>query len=178
VPRPHGFYDGVLLMDMVSDADGDVAPRLADVDMPVEQALAWHTMLLEQVVRMLCAGLVHGDLSEFNVLIAADGPVIIDLPQAVDAARNNHAAHMLERDVDNLARYFGQFAPQLVDTQYGKEIWALYAAGELQLDSALTGCVAADTKAPDVNAVLAEIASVRAEEELRRERAAAGVLES
>lgn len=172
VPKPHGFFDGVLLMETVTDADGDVAPRLADVDLSPETALEYHDMLIGEVVRMLCAGLVHGDLSEFNILIAADGPVIIDLPQAVDAAGNNHAARMLERDADNLANYLGQFAPQLRGTRYGKEIWQLYEAGELRVGRPLTGQVEEETEPADVEAVLREIEEARAAEERRVQRLA------
>src|SRR5476649_976981 len=125
VPQPYICTDGVLLMELVVDAQGDVAPRLNDVDMSHARALELHELLLSQVVRMLCAGMIHGDLSEYNILLAADGPVIIDLPQAVDAAGNNEAAAMLQRDVDNLATYFGRFAPELLKSSYAKEMWAL-----------------------------------------------------
>lgn len=168
VPKPYGFYEGVLLMEMIVDADGDAAPRLADVDLLPEQAAQYHQILIEQVVRMLCAGLVHGDLSEFNILISADGPVIIDLPQAVDAAGNNHAARLLERDVENLANYLGQFAPQLLDTDYGKEIWMHFEAGSLTPDTVLTGIAQRNTMPADVDAVLKEIEDVR-EEAMRRQ---------
>ena len=125
VPKPHNFCDGVLLMELVTDAQGDAAPRLNDVDFTPEQARVHHGTLLAEVVRMLCAGVVHGDLSEFNVLLGASGPVIIDLPQAVDAAGNNHASRMLLRDVANLRGFFGRFAPDLLHTHYGPEIWEL-----------------------------------------------------
>jgi RIO kinase 1 len=131
VPKPFNFYDGILLMELVTDEQGDAAPRLNDVLFSPEQARAHHSQLLKEVVRMLCAGVVHGDLSEFNILLAADGPVIIDLPQAVDAAGNNHASRMLERDVANLRDFFGRFAPELLKTNYGKEIWAFYQHGLL-----------------------------------------------
>ena len=124
VPQPHICFEGVLLMDLVLDADGRPAPRLNDVEMSEELALEYHALLLNQVVRMLCAGLIHGDLSEYNILVAESGPVIIDLPQAIDAAGNSNAAEMLKRDVANLRSYFSAFAPALKDTQYGKEIWA------------------------------------------------------
>ena len=126
VPKPYNFIEGVLLMELVTDADGNAAPRLNDLDLSREQALEYHAILIKEVVRMLCAGLVHGDLSEYNILIDTHGPVVIDLPQAVNAAANNNAAQMLERDVNNLANYFGQFASELLTTQYGKEIWKLY----------------------------------------------------
>lgn len=168
VPKPYGFYEGVLLMEMIVDADGDAAPRLADVDLLPEQAAQYHQILIDQVVRMLCAGLVHGDLSEFNILISADGPVIIDLPQAVDAAGNNHAGRLLERDVENLAHYLGQFAPQLLGTDYGKEIWMHFEAGNLTPDTVLTGIAQRNTMPADVDAVLKEIEDVR-EEAMRRQ---------
>src|SRR3981081_2041406 len=126
VPKPYNFHEGVLLMELVTDEEGDPAPRLNDVDFTEDEACTHHRSLMAQVVRMLCAGVVHGDLSEYNVLLGAEGPVIIDLPQAVDAAGNNHASTMLERDVGNLTTYFGRFAPDLLTTDYGKEIWSLY----------------------------------------------------
>src|SRR3982750_3065085 len=132
VPTPYNFAEGVLLMELVTDAEGDAAPRLNDVVFTPDDARRHHASLLGEVVRMLGAGIVHGDLSEFNVLLAADGPVIIDLPQAIDAAGNNHAPRMLVRDVDNLRNFFGRYAPELLVTDYGKEIWALYEAGELR----------------------------------------------
>lgn len=171
VPQPYICTDGVLLMELVSDAMGNPAPRLNDVELTTEHALVLHALLLKQVVRMLCAGVVHGDLSEYNILLAADGPVIIDLPQAVDAAANTEAAVMLERDVDNLASYFGQFAPQLLDTSYGKEIWALYEAGGLHVDVELSGKVEIDTRAVDMDGLMQDIEDSRLEEEERRRRA-------
>lgn len=173
VPRPLGFFDGVLLMEMVADEYGDAAPRLADLELAPELALEYHDHLIGEVVRMLCAGLVHGDLSEFNILVGAEGPVIIDLPQAVDAAANNHAASMLRRDTENLATYLGQFAPQLRGTDFGGEIWRCYEAGELRPDTVLTGRAAPEAGPADVAAVLREIEDVRADAERRRERAAA-----
>lgn len=164
VPQPYGFVDGVLLMELVADDEGYAAPRLDDVTLSEEQARAYHPRVIRDVVRMLCAGLVHGDLSEFNVLLAPNGPVIIDLPQAVDAAGNNSAASMLERDVDNMRRYFGRFAPELLDTDYGKEIWALYEAGELHPDTPLTGCFVHDTTHVDVDDLLAVIEDAREEQ--------------
>ena len=173
VPKAHGFFEGVLLMDMVADEHGNAAPRLSELELSEELALAWHDLLIDQVVRMLCAGLVHGDLSEFNILVSADGPVIIDLPQAVDAAGNNHAARMLERDTENLALYLGQFAPSLRGSAYGREIWELYEAGKLKPGVALTGRVEEVSTPVDLDAVLQNIEDVRREEERRRERAAA-----
>jgi RIO kinase 1 len=167
VPRPYICFEGVLLMDLVTDADGNAAPRLNDVELTEAQALAYHAQLLRQVVLMLCAGVIHGDLSEYNILVDAEGPVIIDLPQAIDAAGNTEAGPMLERDVNNLATYFSQFAPQLAATQYGKEIWKLYVAGLLRPDTVLTGHVEAPKGQADVGAVIREIALARKEEEER-----------
>ncbi|MDI5986497.1 PA4780 family RIO1-like protein kinase [Halomonas sp. M4R5S39] len=168
VPRPYGFVDGVLLMEMIGDAEGFAAPRLDDVTLGAEEAREHHARVIGEVVRMLCAGLVHGDLSEFNVLLDERGPVIIDLPQAVDAAGNNSAALMLERDVDNMRAYFGRFAPELLETDYAKEIWALYEAGELYPESRLTGCFAHDTSLVDVDDLMTVIDDVREEEAHRQ----------
>ena len=170
VPKPYTFYEGVLLMELVTDTHGNAAPRLNDVVLTEEEALAHHDTLLRQVVRMLCAGVVHGDLSEFNVLLGSEGPVIIDLPQAVDAAANNHASRMLERDVDNLAAYFGRFAPGLRTTDYGKEIWSLYERGELKPDVELTGCFERILPPVDLGGVIREIDDARAEDVARRRR--------
>ena len=161
VPHPFGFYEGVLLMELVADETGQPAPRLNDLELTLEQAREFHAFLIRQVVLMLCAGIVHGDLSEFNVLVDGRGPVIIDLPQAVDAAANNNASRMLERDVENLAVYFGQFAPELLATQYGKEIWAIYQRGELLPDTPLTGRFHQIEKRADVRSVMREIEAVR-----------------
>lgn len=173
VPKPHNFLDGVLLMELVTDADGEAAPRLNDVLFTPEQALEHHASLLTEVVRMLCAGVVHGDLSEFNVLLAADGPVIIDLPQAVDAAGNNHAERMLLRDVVNLRDFFGRFAPQLLGTDYGPEIWSLYRSGMLQPDSMLSGHFERRHGPVDLGSVLREIDDAQDEEQARRQRMSA-----
>ncbi|CDF86174.1 RIO1 family serine kinase [Pseudomonas knackmussii B13] len=167
VPKPYDFLDGVLLMEMIADEDGDAAPRLNDVEMEADVAREFHAFLIRQIAMMLCAGLVHGDLSEFNVLVGPDGPVIIDLPQAVDAAGNNHAFRMLERDVGNMAAYFGRFAPELKFTHYAKEMWALYEAGELQPDSELTGHFDDPEDEADVDSVLREIAEALREQERR-----------
>ncbi|GLU37448.1 PA4780 family RIO1-like protein kinase [Pseudomonas sp. NBRC 100443] len=172
VPKPYDFLDGVLLMEMVADEYGEAAPRLNDVVLEPEQAREYHDFLIRQIVMMLCAGLVHGDLSEFNVLLGPDGPVIIDLPQAVDAAANNHALRMLERDVGNMAAYFGQFAPELKDTRYAKEMWALFEDGKLQPDTPLTGHFDEPEEEADVDAVMREIAAALREQE-RREAARA-----
>ena len=170
VPQPHNFLDGVLLMELVTAADGQAAPRLNDLSFTEAEALAHHETLVREVVRMLCAGVVHGDLSEFNILLAADGPVIIDLPQAVDAAGNNHAARMLLRDVDNLRRFFGATAPALMDTRYGPEIWDLYAGGRLSPETPLTGRYEPRPGAVDLGAVMREIEDARLEEDARQLR--------
>ncbi len=168
VPQPRRFHDGVLLMDLVTDAQGNAAPRLHDLRFAPEAARRHHDALLREVVRMLCAGIVHGDLSEFNVLLGADGPVVIDLPQAVDAAGNRQAERMLLRDVANLRRFFGQFAPALHDTRYGEEIWQHYERGTLRPSTELHG-QAWNAAAPvDMRGLLRAIGEARAEEERQR----------
>ncbi len=170
VPQPYGCFDGVLLMELVTMEDGDVAPRLNDVILTEEQALEDHAMVMQYIVRMLCAGLIHGDLSEFNILVDDYGPVIIDLPQAVDAAANNNARRMLERDINKMRDYYSQFAPQLQQTQYAKEMWALYEDGELHPDTELTGHFTDSDKNADVDTVLAEIRAVLEEQREKEER--------
>jgi RIO kinase 1 len=172
VPTPYNFHDGVLLMELVTDEYGDAAPRLNDVAFSAADALKHHASLITEVVRMLCAGVVHGDLSEFNILLAADGPVIIDLPQAVDAAGNNHAMRMLLRDVANLRDFFGQFAPELLLTHYGPEMWDLYLRGVLQPDTVLTGHYVFTQGPTDLGSVMREIDDAKAEESARRLRMA------
>ena len=167
VPKPYNFHEGVLLMELVTDAEGNAAPRLNDVEFTPEIALKYHHALVLEVVRMLCAGVIHGDLSEFNILIGSDGPVIIDLPQAVDAAGNNHAQAMLERDVTNLRNYFGRFAPALLATNYGREIWAHFQAGTLTPEVLLTGRFDRKLKTVDMDSVLREIEDTRLEEAAR-----------
>jgi RIO kinase 1 len=170
VPRPSNFHEGVLLMELVADGEGEAAPRLNDLSFSADEARQHHAALIGEVVRMLCAGVVHGDLSEFNILLAADGPVIIDLPQAVDAAGNNHAARMLMRDIDNLRVFFGRYAPDLLGTQFGPEIWSLYAGGLLTPDLPLSGRYEPTAGAVDLSAVLREIEDARLEEAARLER--------
>ncbi len=170
VPQPFNFHDGVLIMELVVDAQGDAAPRLNDLVFSSEQANAHHATLIAEVVRMLCAGLIHGDLSEFNILMAGDGPVIIDLPQAVDAAGNNHAQRMLLRDVANLRDFFGKFAPELLSTDYGPEIWSLYEKGVLSTELVLSGHFDRKAMAVDLGSVLREIDDARSEEAARRQR--------
>ena len=167
VPRPRGYFSGVLLMELIRDADGDAAPRLNDVQATPEQAREWQKFLMSQVVIMLCAGLIHGDLSEYNVLLDAAGPVIIDLPQTVDAASNNNAFAMLQRDVANITAYCGQYAPELLATEYAHEIWKLYHSRSLRPDSVLTGQFEHDRTEADVGAVLAQIEEARKENEIR-----------
>ncbi|MDO9132423.1 PA4780 family RIO1-like protein kinase [Hydrogenophaga sp.] len=179
VPQPFNFADGVLLMELVTDADGDAAPRLNDVAFTPQQARQHHATLVGEVVRMLCAGVVHGDLSEFNILLAHSGedgtddfPVIIDLPQAVDAAGNNHAQRMLLRDVANLRDFFGQFAPELLKTQFGAEVWSLYQSGLLSNDTPLTGRYERAPGTVDLGSVMREIDDARDEDAARRLRMA------
>ena len=167
VPKPNGVIDGVLLMELICDAQGYPASRLNEVELSAEQAREWHAFMIEQIVRMLCAGVIHGDLSEFNVLAGADGPVIIDLPQAVDAAGNNNAFRMLERDVANMRATFSRAAPELADTHYAVEMWDRYEAGTLQPDTLLTGQFIQDEHAADVEAVLDEIAQAQLDAETR-----------
>lgn len=168
VPVPHGFHDGVLVMELLTDAEGRSAPNLGEVEHSTEQAREYHRLLIGEIVSMLCTGLVHGDLSEYNVLVAADGPVIIDLPQVVSAAGNNHARAMLLRDVGNITATLGRFAPELLNTRFGEEMWDLFERGLLRTDSVLTGRFASDEHTPDVAGTLLDIDDAR-EEALRRQ---------
>ena len=170
VPRPYLFHEGVLLMELLVDEHGEAAPRLNDLLLTTDEARAYHQLLIREVVRMLCAGVVHGDLSEFNILIDRNGPVIIDLPQAVDAAGNNHAPNILQRDVVNLRNYFGRYVPELLGSNYGKEIWALYEAGALQPDTPLTGRFDRPEKPVDLDSVMQEINDAKFEDAARRLR--------
>jgi len=172
VPHPFGCFEGVLLMELITDEAGDVAPRLNDVVMSKEQAIEDHQLVMNYVLRMLCAGIVHGDLSEFNVLVDEYGPVIIDLPQAVDASANNNAKAMLIRDVDNITNYYGQFAPELLLSKYAQEMWALYESGELTLETKLTGLFKENNIAADVDNVIEEIKAAFMEEQDRLQRIA------
>ncbi len=169
VPKAYGYFDGVLVMELVTDADGHSAPRLGEVDLSPETAREYHAFLIRQIVRMLCAGLIHGDLSEYNVLVGAEGPVIIDLPQAVNAAGNNNALAMLERDVNNMASSLGRFAPELMQTEYAREMWQLFQRAELQPESELTGVYVHDDTPADLDSVLDQIEEAR-DEAMRRQR--------
>jgi RIO kinase 1 len=163
VPKPYGYFNDVLIMELVTDATGNPAPRLGEVDLSPELALEYHQFLIRQIVRMLSLGLIHGDLSEFNVLVDPDGPVIIDLPQAVNAAGNNGAFAMLERDVNNIRNTLGRFAPQLLETEFAREMWSLFQQGELKAESTLTGIFARDESQTDPDSVLAVIEDARDE---------------
>jgi RIO kinase 1 len=169
VPEPHGYHHGVLVMELVVDADGHSAPRLGEVELAPDQARGFHRFLVRQVVKMLCVGLIHGDLSEYNVLVAPDGPVIIDLPQVVSAAGNNAARTMLLRDVNNLTASLGRWAPELLDTWYAEEMWALFEAGELRPDSELTGLFVHDESIADVDSVRDAINDAREEALIRQQ---------
>lgn len=157
VPQVYEYIDGILLMELVADSDGSAAPRLNDLRLTGATAREYYKELIKNIVHMLCAGIIHGDLSEYNVLVGRDGLVIIDLPQAVNAAGNNNARSMLERDVENITAYFGRFAPELISTDYGREIWKLYASGKLSVTSELTGLFEQSDKPADVNGVMREI---------------------
>ncbi|MGB1199899.1 MAG: PA4780 family RIO1-like protein kinase [Thalassotalea sp.] len=170
VPEPFGCFDGVLLMELITDENGDVSPRLNDISMSAEQALEDHDVMMVYIMRMLCAGIVHGDLSEFNVLVDQYGPVIIDLPQAVDASANNNAKSMLARDVMNMTTYYSQYAPELLKTRYADEMWALYEKGNLTPETELTGNFTENTQSADVDNVIEEIKAAFEEEQARLER--------
>ena len=169
VPEPHGYFHGVLVMELVVDADGHSAPRLGEVELSALQARGFHRFLIHQVQKMLCIGLIHGDLSEYNVLVAPDGPVLIDFPQVVSAAGNNAARTMLLRDVNNLTASLGAWAPELLDTWYGEEMWALFEAGELRPDSELTGTFVHDESSIDLDGVRHAINDAREEALIRQQ---------
>ncbi len=175
VPKPYNFHEGVLLMELVTDSEGNAAPRLNDLVLTAELSREYHRTLITQVVRMLCAGIIHGDLSEYNVLVDSTGPVIIDLPQAIDAAASNQACKMLLRDVENLATYFGRFAPELLTTDYGMEIWSLYQSSQLRPESVLTGYFMRIENPVDMNSVMREINDTLKEEEARQLYRASGL---
>ncbi|MDQ1118852.1 MULTISPECIES: PA4780 family RIO1-like protein kinase [Pseudoxanthomonas] len=169
VPEPFGYFHGVLVMELVTDAEGFSAPRLGEVELEADQARAFHAVLMRQVVRMLCCGLIHGDLSEYNVLVGPDGPVVIDFPQVVSAGGNNAARRMLLRDVNNLTASLGRWAPELLDTWYGEEMWALFEAGALQPDTVLTGEFTPDTRTADLDGVREAINEARMEAMIRQQ---------
>ena len=177
VPKPYGYFNDTLVMELVTDAAGDPAPRLGEVDLSAETAREYHDFLVRQIVRMLSIGLIHGDLSEFNVLVGTDGPVIIDLPQAVNAAGNNGAFAMLERDVNNIRGTLGRFAPELLETEFAREMWSLFQQGELTAESKLTGVFARDESATDPDGVLLAVEDAR-DEAQQRELARQGAAES
>lgn len=170
VPKPYGCFDGVLLMELITGEDGEVAPRLNDITLTSDQAIKDHATVMISVLRMLCAGLVHGDLSEFNVLQNAEGPVIIDLPQAVNAAGNNNAKSMLLRDVDNITQFYAKFAPELANSHYGEEIWELYETTEIHPETKLTGEFEFSTESADVDGVVRQIQLAYEEEQERLQR--------
>jgi RIO kinase 1 len=169
VPRPYGYFNGVLIMELITDALGHSAPRLGEVELTAECAYTYHQFLIQQVIRMLCVGLIHADLSEYNVLVGSDGPVIIDLPQAVSATGNNNARGLLQRDVNNLRSTLGQYAPQLLDTHFADAIWRLFEKAELRPDSNVNGFIAHDEPVPDLQRVVTAIDDAR-DEALRRKR--------
>jgi RIO kinase 1 len=169
VPTPYGYFNGVLVMELVTDEDGRSAPGLGDAELDAETAREYHRVLIGQVVLMLCNGLVHGDLSEYNILVGADGPVVIDFPQVVNAAGNNAARAMLQRDVNNVTATLGRFAPELLGTRYAEEMWDLFEQGELRPDSPLTGMFADDETPVDMDSITSAIEDAR-EEALARQR--------
>ena len=177
VPEPYGYYHGVLVMELVTDAAGFSASRLGEVELTPEQAREFHAVLMRQVVRMLCCGLIHGDLSQYNVLVGPDGPIVIDFPQVVSAAGNNAARRMLLRDVNNLTASLGRWAPDLLDTWYGEEIWALFEAGALQPDTPLTGAFEHDEREADLDSVRDAINDARQEALIRQQGREAAALE-
>ncbi|QDG49326.1 serine protein kinase RIO [Persicimonas caeni] len=165
VPKPHTFVDGVLVMECVEGPDGGVAPRIADCALDKERGVALCDQILREVVKMLCADVVHADLSVFNVLLEEDGPVIIDFPQSIAAARNNHARKILLRDVANItdALRFGRPPHEL---RYGYEMWDLYERGELKPDSELTGKFDVPQHDVDPDILLLEMQQVEEDEAL------------
>ena len=169
VPKPYGYFNGVLVMELVTDSDGYSAPRLGEVELSPDTARDYHRFLMNQVARMLCVGLIHGDLSEYNVLVGPEGPVIIDLPQVVSAAGNNAARTMLRRDVGNITISLSRFAPELLDSYYAEEMWALFELGELHPDTELTGHFTFDETIADVDSVMQSIIDAREEAIIRQQ---------
>ena len=169
VPKPYGYFNGVLVMELVTDSDGYSAPRLGEVELSPDTARDYHRFLMNQVARMLCVGLIHGDLSEYNVLVGPEGPVIIDLPQVVSAAGNNAARTMLRRDVGNITISLSRFAPELLDSYYAEEMWALFELGELHPDTELTGHFEFDETIADVDSVMQSIIDAREEAIIRQQ---------
>jgi RIO kinase 1 len=168
VPQPFGFFEGVLVMELVCDAEGHSAPRLGEIELMPETAREFHAFLIRQIVLMLCAGLIHGDLSEYNVLVDGTGPVIIDLPQAIDASANNNALPMLIRDVRNMATSLSRAAPELLETDYANEMWALFERSELKPDTVLTGVYVAPEGPADLEGVMRQIEEARDENDRRQ----------
>lgn len=169
VPEPFGYFHGVLVMELVTDVDGLSAPRMGEVDLGADDAREYHRILVQQVLLMLCSGLIHGDLSAYNVLIGPEGPVVIDFPQVVSAAGNNAARTMLLRDVNNLTAYLGRSAPELLDTWYGEEMWALFQAGDLRPDTQLTGHFVPDESEVDLDSIRQSIEDARQEAIIRQQ---------
>lgn len=168
VPVPYHFLDGVLVMELVKDADGNPAPRLGEVEMDAATAQRTFDYLIREVVKMLCAGVVHGDLSDFNVLMGAHGPVIIDFPQSLDAAGNQNAREILLRDVANLNRFLlGHGAPEQ-PLKHGAEMWEKYARGELRPDSVLTGKHKGSEARVDLMGLIRELEADERDEQRRR----------
>ena len=168
VPRPYGYFNDVLVMELVTDSAGNPAPRLSEIELSADKAREYHEFLMRQIARMLSIGLIHGDLSEFNVLVGPEGPVIIDFPQVVNAAGNNGALAMLERDVNNIRGTLGRFAPELLTTEFAREMWDLFEQGELTAERPLTGIFVRDETTADADGVLLAVEDAR-EDALQRE---------
>jgi RIO kinase 1 len=135
VPKPDLFYEGVLLMELVLGSDGQPAPRLIDVPLTRDEAVAHHRDILGQIVGMLTCDLIHGDLSPYNILMAWNGPTIIDLPQVIKAAHNSQSEGFLIRDVRNITEHFARYAPELKKCAHdGELIWRKYVRRELARD--------------------------------------------
>lgn len=169
VPTPYNFIDGVLVMELITDADGNPAPRLGDVQFSPEMAERVYHALIREVVRMLCAGIVHGDLSDFNVLLGADGPVIIDFPQSIDTAHNRNARQLLIRDVENLHRFRQKYMPSAPKPRYAEEMWALHENNALTPDTHLTGRFQSARRETNISGVLGLIQDANRDERKRRD---------